>query len=55
MELPEITRKFKKETEIPVKTKAMRWTKNFAIPSFAKIDLIGIPTGKNLTKINWTS
>ena len=30
----------------------MRWTKNFARPSF---DLIRIPTGKSLTKKNWTS
>ena len=36
-------------------SKAMHWTKNFAIPSFAKIDLIGIPTGESLAKINWTS
>ena len=32
--------------------KAMHLTKNFTIPSFAKIDIIGIPTGKNLTKIS---
>ena len=38
-----------------VPIKAMRWTKNFAIPSFAKINLIGIPTGESLMKINWTS
>ena len=33
----------------------MRCTKNFAIISFEKIDLIGIPTGESLTIINWTS
>ena len=31
--------------------KALRWSKIFGVSSFAKIDLTGISTGKNLTKI----
>ena len=33
----------------------LHWPKNFAISSFAKIDLTGITTGKYLPKINSAS